>query len=147
MMFRAVAQFGVNHNHSTGIFAVVRTVESASALHTPPTDMSFSSILGLTWAGLERNIAIMVASVPAVRPLVEPFIKLVTRAFSYGHKSTSDPQSYEMGGSNKFQKIIDDGNRQYPTGSSVSTAKMSKESQGMNVSQDFILPIQAHEHV
>ncbi|CAD6594224.1 MAG: hypothetical protein ASARMPREDX12_008485 [Alectoria sarmentosa] len=46
----------------TGIFALVRTAEAASAVHSRSTDVSFSIILGLMWAGMERNIAIMVAS-------------------------------------------------------------------------------------
>lgn len=99
------------------------------------------------WAGMERNIAIMVASVPAMRPLAEPFIKLTSRTFSYGRKPTSDPRSYEMGGSNRFRKIINVSDRRLPPGNSLSTAKASNDSQGMNISQERILPIQTHEHV
>ena len=96
---------------------------------------------------MERNIAIMVASVPAMRPLAEPFIKLTNRVFSYGHKPTADPRSYEMGGSSRFQRIVDDSDRRLPAGDSLSRAETSKASQPTDGSQEQILPMQAHDHV
>ena len=147
MMSHLGARSGTDRDCSTGIFALVRTAEAASAVHSRSTDVSFSIILGLMWAGMERNIAIMVASVPPMRPLAEPLIKLTSRTFSYGRKPASDPQSYQMGGSNKFRRIINDSDRRLPTGNPLYNAKTSKGSQAMNVSQERILPVQTHEHV
>lgn len=138
---------GIYRDYSTGIFAIVRIVEAASVVHVPQTDGSFSSILGLMWAGMERNIAIMVASVPAMRPLAEPFTKLMTRTFAYGHKATPDPRGYEMGGSSKIQRIIDDSGPRLPAGDSLSRAETNKASQATDGSQERILPKQAHDHI
>ncbi|RYC64418.1 hypothetical protein CHU98_g1799 [Xylaria longipes] len=69
----------------TGVFAVIRTVETATQLHAPPSkmpDMSFSTVLGLTWSGMERNIAMLVGSVPALNPLAAPATRLLRQTFS-----------------------------------------------------------------
>jgi hypothetical protein len=83
----------------------VRTVEGSTALHAPPTampDPSYTTVSGLMWAGMERNIAIMVGSIPAIRPLATPFQRLVSSTFG----SRSKTGTYEMGtkGSNGTYK-------------------------------------------
>ena len=76
-------QLNADCESRTDIFAVVRTAEARSGIHSPSQDNSFTSILGLMWAGMERNIAIMAASVPAMRALAEPFIKFASRTWYY----------------------------------------------------------------
>ncbi|KAH8164041.1 hypothetical protein CIB48_g4207 [Xylaria polymorpha] len=69
----------------TGAFALIRTVETSTQLHVPPTtipDMSFSTVLGLTWSGMERNIAMLVGSIPALNPLAAPAARLLKETFS-----------------------------------------------------------------
>ncbi|KAI1275242.1 hypothetical protein F5Y07DRAFT_370986 [Xylaria sp. FL0933] len=68
----------------TGAFAVIRTVETSTQLHVPPStmpDASFSTVLGLTWSGMERNIAMLVGSIPALNPLVTPATRLLKETF------------------------------------------------------------------
>ncbi|KAI0188959.1 hypothetical protein EV127DRAFT_114645 [Xylaria flabelliformis] len=69
----------------TGAFAIIRTVETSTQLHVPPTtmpDMSFSTVLGLTWSGMERNIAMLVGSIPALNPLAAPATRLLRQTFN-----------------------------------------------------------------
>lgn len=99
------------------------------------------------WAGMERNIAIMVASVPALRPLVEPVMKFTSRNFTPGRKQSSDPHSYELGGLNNFQRLINEGDRHAPIGSGIVAVKKSRDSQGESINQEHMLPIQTHQHL
>ncbi|KAI0546115.1 hypothetical protein F4679DRAFT_558528 [Xylaria curta] len=69
----------------TGAFAIIRTVETSTQLHVPPTtmpDMSFGTVLGLTWSGMERNIAMLVGSIPALNPLAAPATRLLRQTFN-----------------------------------------------------------------
>ena len=133
--------------YRTGIFAVIRTVEASSSLHPPPNskpDPSFSTILGLLWAGMERNVAIIIASVPAMQPLAAPLSQLTSRTFGiYSRKGSGPPGSYEMGKSNKFTRITAEG-----TKGSVTTSKASKQTTFPGTSVEG-LPFQAssEEHI
>jgi hypothetical protein len=54
--------------------------------------------MGLTWAGMKRNIVIMIGSIPSLRPLMTPFINLTSRTFSglvFSIKK-SQTESYEI---------------------------------------------------
>ncbi|ATZ58866.1 hypothetical protein BCIN_17g00030 [Botrytis cinerea B05.10] len=65
----------------TGIFAIIRTVQIGAQLHPPPNQKpdTFSTVLGLTWSGMERNIAILLGSVPALNALVAPATRLMSQ--------------------------------------------------------------------
>jgi hypothetical protein len=57
---------------STAIFGIIRTNESSRGFKVTIPDNSYTSISGLVWAGMERNIAILLGSIPQCRPLVVP---------------------------------------------------------------------------
>ncbi|TRX88282.1 hypothetical protein FHL15_010849 [Xylaria flabelliformis] len=66
-------------------FLILQGVETSTQLHVPPTtmpDMSFSTVLGLTWSGMERNIAMLVGSIPALNPLAAPATRLLRQTFN-----------------------------------------------------------------
>ncbi|OOO14051.1 aminotransferase class I and II [Aspergillus oryzae] len=78
----------------TGVFATIRTIESGLGLKNGISDASYTTVMGLMWAGMERNIAMMIGSVPALRPLTTPFMKLTSETMSYlGIRSSSKTQS------------------------------------------------------
>ena len=58
----------------------------------------FSLKQQLTPCRLERNIAIIAASVPAMRPLLNPFTRLTSRCLSYVRRvqDSRQQQSYEF---------------------------------------------------
>ncbi|KAJ8132323.1 hypothetical protein O1611_g1308 [Lasiodiplodia mahajangana] len=84
----------------TGAFAIIRTVKTGTQLQLPPTatpDVSFSTVLGLTWSGMERNIAILIGSVPALNPLATPMTKLLKSLGSSSSKlESAKSQSYQL---------------------------------------------------
>lgn len=104
--------------------------------------------MGLTWASMERNIAIMLGSIPSLRPLATPFINLMSRTFSGLTSSIKKSQtgSYEMG--SKRPKISSqdyyDQDRNGMGGRKASLgqngAKFSQTSTS-SISQERILPI------
>ena len=113
-------------------------------MHSPTAaDVSFASISGLLWAGMERNLAIMIASIPAIRPMVTPFMSLVSRSLGYSRsKPTSGNQSYEMGRSDRFVKISRDfknGGR-HPFPESAGSGKTTKYHPSTSLSEEHILP-------
>ncbi|OJZ86453.1 hypothetical protein ASPFODRAFT_206891 [Aspergillus luchuensis CBS 106.47] len=82
----------------TGIFATIRTVESGESLTgSSASDSTYTTVMGLTWAGMERNIAMMIASVPPLRPLAEPVVRLTSNTFSNLISSRRTQNSYELG--------------------------------------------------
>ncbi|GAB1208498.1 hypothetical protein APSETT445_007249 [Aspergillus pseudonomiae] len=89
----------------TGVFATIRTIESGLGLKKGISDASYTTVMGLMWAGMERNIAMMIGSVPALRPLTTPFMKLTSETMSYlGIRSSSKTQSSSGAhGSGSFQ--------------------------------------------
>ncbi|KAJ5578056.1 uncharacterized protein N7459_007020 [Penicillium hispanicum] len=88
----------------TGIFATIRTVESGESLTgKSSSDSTYTTILGLMWAGMERNIAMMVASVPSLRPLAEPVVRLTSRTLSSWRSSNRTQRTYEMHSSSTFK--------------------------------------------
>lgn len=86
----------------TGVFATIRSVENGKTLNKPQTDNSYTTVMGLLWAGMERNIAMLVASVPAMRPLMAPLVKYTSKAMSYLRSGPPSNQVYEMGSSKQF---------------------------------------------
>ncbi|MCJ1436771.1 hypothetical protein MMC27_006153 [Xylographa pallens] len=135
----------------TGAFAVVRTIQGGLSMHsTSASDVSFASISGLLWAGMERNIAIMIASIPAIRPMVTPFVSLVSRSFGYSRsKPTTGDQSYDMGRSDRFLKIsrnFKNGDH-HPFPESAGSGKMAKYSAGTSMSEEHILPADRFQQV
>ena len=55
--------------------------------------------MGLMWAGMERNIATMLGSIPALRPLVSPLANITSKTFSRSFFSSkkSQMESYDIG--------------------------------------------------
>lgn len=60
------------NGYSTAIFGIIRTYESSQGFKVKIPDNSYTSISGLVWAGMERNLAILLGSIPQCRPLVVP---------------------------------------------------------------------------
>ncbi|KAJ5986614.1 hypothetical protein N7451_010979 [Penicillium sp. IBT 35674x] len=84
----------------TGVFATIRTIESGLGLKNGTSDVSYTTVMGLMWAGMERNIAMMIASVPALRPLAGPIANLTSQTMSYlGVRSSKTQHTYEMNNS------------------------------------------------
>jgi len=111
-------------------------------------DILYDSIIGLTWAGMERNIAIMIGSIPSLRSLVTPFVNLMSRTFSGSIFSTKKSQTgtYEL--ESKRFKISSQGhfdlNRNGMKGRKAilgqNEAKYSQTTRS-NISQKRILPV------
>jgi hypothetical protein len=99
--------------------------------------MSYTSILGLMWAGMERNVAMMIASVPPLRPLAAPFLRITSQTFSYLRKGTSS-QSYPMDSSSGSKNI---------SGHREAGFNPSKKSAASMESQEQILPPRMAEYV
>ncbi|TGO43733.1 hypothetical protein BCON_0974g00020 [Botryotinia convoluta] len=64
----------------TGICAIVRTVYLIP--YFDQKDPTYTNVNLLIWAGLERNIACIVACVPACRPLGKQFVQMVSHTSS-----------------------------------------------------------------
>ncbi|KAI5925269.1 hypothetical protein F4810DRAFT_708655 [Camillea tinctor] len=99
----------------TGIFAIIRTVETGTQLHQPATaapDSSYSTVLGLTWSGMERNIAILIGSIPALNPLAAPATRLIreTLGSSKSKLRSARSQSYQLSDTLQHSKPPDDDN-------------------------------------
>ncbi|PYH40407.1 pyridoxal phosphate-dependent aminotransferase [Aspergillus saccharolyticus JOP 1030-1] len=90
----------------TGVFATIRTIESGLGLKNGTSDASYTTVMGLMWAGMERNIAMMIASVPALRPLTTPLARWTSQTISYlgVGSSSKTQQTYELGGSGASQR-------------------------------------------
>ena len=96
---------------------------------------------------MERNIAIMIASVPAMRPLAEPFLRITSRFFTITQKLTSDGQVFEMQSRSKDRQDVE-----HDTYLSQPRIKIWNRSrphglQGKNTIQEYVSPIQVHEHI
>jgi len=61
----------------TGIFAIVRTIYLVP--YFDEKDPTYTNVTLLIWAGLERNVACIVACVPSCRPLGKGFMELVSQ--------------------------------------------------------------------
>ncbi len=102
---------------------------------------------------MERNIAIMIGSIPSLRPLVTPFVNLMSRTFSGSIFSTKKSQTgtYELG--SKGSKISSQGHfdldRDGMGGRKAilgqNGAKYSQTTRS-NISQERILPVWNHEN-
>ena len=130
---------------------MVRTVESSAGLHGSARDNSYVSIMGLMWAGMERNIAIMIGSIPSMRPLAGPVAKFTSRTFTKMTSSKkSTTRSYEMHGG-KGSKLSGphfgiDGLKDSQSFSGHYNTKDSQTSaMRSTVSEERMLPIQDHE--
>ena len=109
--------------------------------------------MGLTWAGMERNLAIMFGSIPALRTLVTPITRLTSRTFSGSIFSSkkSQAESYDMGtGPRQTRKNTSElgsvgvgGERAFSgqTGTKFSETSTTTKS---NTSQERILPTWNH---
>lgn len=121
----------------TGIFAIIRTVETGTQLNPPPNavpDASYSTVLGLTWAGMERNIAIMIGSIPALNPLAAPTSRFLKDTFGSSKSRLARSQSYQLSdnpGSKKLSEQDSRRPRSTPRGSQKSGTPM------MNSSEDY----------
>ncbi|KAJ8065136.1 hypothetical protein OCU04_005849 [Sclerotinia nivalis] len=120
----------------TGVFAIIRTVETSTQLHPPPNkrpDPSYSTVMGLTWAGMERNIAILIGSVPALNPLVAPTTRFIRQTLSSsGSKLRSArSQSYQLSG-----KLSDNDSRR---------ENSKNDAQVISASEEYIIPVQGRE--
>ncbi|KAI1762789.1 hypothetical protein GGR53DRAFT_500025 [Hypoxylon sp. FL1150] len=100
----------------TGVFAIIRTVETSTQLNPSPTatpDSSYSTVEGLMWAGMERNIAILVGSIPALNPLAAPagrFLKQ-TVGSSRSKLRLAGSNSYQLSDIPEFPKVPDNDSR------------------------------------
>jgi hypothetical protein len=91
--------------------------------------------MGLMWAGMERNIAMMIASVPALRPLAGPVANLTSQTMSYlGVRSSKTQQTYEMNNSGNSYENKSQGSS-HPGKKSFSTAAADR-----STSLERILP-------
>lgn len=99
------------------------------------------------WAGTERNIAIMIASIPAIRPLAEPFMRLGSRTLSYGQKLKSQQRSYEMENHESFKKIAGENNSNTGVENSELRGKPNGNLQNLSTSEERILTSREHEYV
>ncbi|KAI2464342.1 hypothetical protein F4781DRAFT_74041 [Annulohypoxylon bovei var. microspora] len=128
----------------TGVFAIIRTVETGTQLNPPPTavpDGSFSTVLGLTWAGMERNIAILAGSIPALNPLAAPATRLIkqTLGSSASRLRSTTSHSYQLSDIPQPRKLPDDDSRQQ----NYATEWNQKTSAPVtNTSEEHILPMQ-----
>ncbi|TAQ84269.1 hypothetical protein B7494_g7401 [Chlorociboria aeruginascens] len=132
----------------TGIFAVIRTTQSAQQLHASPTalpDVSYSTVMGLTWSGMERNIAMIVGSAPPLRPLLQPAIRLASQTLG-SSKFRSGSQTYAMSDGSKFRKISDNKSRQY-SNTIVASSNRSGAPPTPNVYEEDIIPLHGREPV
>ncbi|RAQ41818.1 hypothetical protein AFGD_001223 [Aspergillus flavus] len=114
----------------TGVFATIRTIESGLGLKNGISDASYTTVMGLMWAGMERNIAMMIGSVPALRPLTTPFMKLTSETMSYlGIRSSSKTQSSSgVNGSGSFpNRSGNKSTKHLPTTSMVMVAMSEKQ--------------------
>ncbi|KAJ1712396.1 hypothetical protein NYO67_5403 [Aspergillus flavus] len=114
----------------TGVFATIRTIESGLGLKNGISDASYTTVMGLIWAGMERNIAMMIGSVPALRPLTTPFMKLTSETMSYlGIRSSSKTQSSSgVNGSGSFpNRSGNKSTKHLPTTSMVMVAMSEKQ--------------------
>ncbi|QRD85572.1 1-aminocyclopropane-1-carboxylate synthase [Aspergillus flavus] len=114
----------------TGVFATIRTIESGLGLKNGISDASYTTVMGLMWAGMERNIAMMIGSVPALRPLTTPFMKLTSETMSYlGKRSSSKTQSSSgVNGSGSFpNRSGNKSTKHLPTTSMVMVAMSEKQ--------------------
>lgn len=104
--------------------------------------------MGLTWAGMERNIAIMIGSIPFLRPLVTPFVNLTSRTFSGLIFSTKKTQteSYEIGSKGSKYDLDRDGmgGRKPYFGQNGAKYTQTSTTTRSNISQERILPVQNH---
>jgi len=107
-------------------------------------DTPYDSIMGLTWAGMERNIAIMIGSIPSLRPLMTPFINLMSRTFSGLVFSTkkSQTESYEIGSKGSKYDLNRNGMRGRKPFFGQNEAEYTRTSTTTrsNISQERILP-------
>ncbi|KAI5854492.1 hypothetical protein GGS23DRAFT_619745 [Durotheca rogersii] len=131
----------------TGVFAMTRIVETGPQLHIPAApgpDMSFSIVLGLMWSGMERNIAIIIRSIPALNPLVGLATRLVKQTLdssilrlrsvrSHSHQPSDIPPS---------QKLPDDDSRRR---NHVTRGNPKTGAATSNTSEGYILPKQSLE--
>ncbi|MCJ1265819.1 hypothetical protein MMC22_005700 [Lobaria immixta] len=76
----------------TGVIAIVRATQTGLSIRSSGNDSSYGAVLPLIWASLERNVAIMAASIPAARPLLQPFLQLTSRRLL---RSWSKPTSQQ----------------------------------------------------
>ena len=132
---------------STGVFAIIRTVETGTQLHPPPgllPDASYSTVLGLTWSGMERNIAIMIGSVPALNPLWVPVARFIreTVGSSRSKLRSARSQSYQLSNVRKSDKLASDGYRRQQQSVGRGHHPSSRRT---DASDDSILPIQGWE--
>ena len=65
---------------------------------------------------MERNIAIMIASVPAMRPLIEPFLRVISRAVPFGRNVMYEEEHFELQNAEKLQKDIEQGEHPFRIG-------------------------------
>jgi len=97
----------------TGVFAIIRTVETGTQLHPLPNatpDVSYSTVMGLMWAGMERNIAILAGSIPALNPLAAPAAKFITRTLGLSRSKLNSARShsYQLSDVPRPHKMFDD---------------------------------------
>ncbi|KAK5634978.1 hypothetical protein RRF57_010690 [Xylaria bambusicola] len=57
-------------------------------------DITYSTVLGLTWSGMERNIAILIGSVPALNPLLVPVGRYIRETLGSSTTGTKSEKSY-----------------------------------------------------
>jgi len=90
----------------TGVIAAIKLV--CLIIYENSNDSTWTGIRGLIWGGAERNVGIIVACIPFLRPLLQtPFVKSImsltsrtTSSRSYrrsGYYEQSDP-NYELSG-------------------------------------------------
>lgn len=128
-------------SYSTGIFATIRTVESGESLTgSSASDSTYTTVMGLTWAGMERNIAMMIASVPPLRPLAEPVVRLTSQTFSNLMSSRRTQNSYELGSQATIQSPgLGASSKHYASAKQAALAKDDR-----STSLEHILPPQAN---
>lgn len=120
------------------MFAIIRTAESATELHLSPEevpDVSYSTVMGLMWAGMERNIAILIGSVPALNSLAE-WVKR-----TLGSSTSRSDDSYQLSASDRSRRLSDQENgiNRSTDYTVVSTQKTGTP--GLITSEEYILPV------
>ncbi|OTB04430.1 hypothetical protein M426DRAFT_261950 [Hypoxylon sp. CI-4A] len=131
----------------TGAFAIIRTVETGSQLHIPATaapDTSYSTVLGLMWAGMERNIAIIIGSIPALNPLAAPATELFRKTLgsSKSRLRSATSHSYQLSDIPQPSKLP------YNDSRGQNYAAQWNQDTGVpttSVSEEYILPVQNRE--
>ncbi|APA05322.1 hypothetical protein sscle_01g000920 [Sclerotinia sclerotiorum 1980 UF-70] len=130
----------------TGIFAIIRTVQIGTQLHPPPNKNpdTFSTVLGLTWSGMERNIAILLGSVPALNPLVAPATRVMrqTLGSSILKFRSARSQLYQLSDVPQSGKLPNN-----DSGRQISAIKSTRSTgtRNYNTSEERIFPMQSGE--